>query len=522
MKLNVLLAAMLPLTALAAPVEKLAVPRVFSDHAVLQKSARTPVWGWAPAGEEVAVELKGTPASAKATTGAEGNWRVDLDLSAVGEGPFELVITGASGSVTLTDILVGEVWLFSGQSNMRFHLARGTGGEADAAQASDPQLRLLSVGLKISNEPVHDIKQRWTTCDPKTAGEFSAVGYYVGRELRKSVKGPVGLVSICWAGSPIEAWMSPAALAGDPDFLPITEKWAKRVAEYPAKKAEWEANKVELLAKWEADAAAAKAAGQREPVKPGGPNGGPDSLDTPSGLYHGEILAFAPYAMRGVVWYQGEQNSGRGFQYRKLLPALIADWRGLWNQGEFPFIIIGIPNFGKVKPDPGFSMWAELREAQAMADASVPGTELVCTIDLGEDGDVHPKDKRSVGLRAARVIEKQVYQVTTAEVFGPVFREMSVENGAIRVKFNHAEGLKAKDGGPLKEFAISGADRKFAWAEAVIEGDTVLLRSEKVPNPVAARYNWADAPHGNLYNAADLPAAPFRTDDFPAQSRDSK
>ncbi len=514
----------LPAAEAVSPV--LQVPRVFSDHAVLQKGPRTPVFGWGVPGETVTAALAGSAAEPRTSTvGKDGRWQVELDLSNTGEGPFRLEISSPGARVVLEDILVGEVWLFSGQSNMRFHLSRSTGGQEDAAQAADPQLRLLSVGLKVSETPVYDFKERWAAATPETAGTFSAVGYYVGRELRKSVKGPIGLVSISWAGTTIEAWMSRAALAGDPDFQPILQKWNQREAEYPAKKAEWDATKETRLAAWEVEAAKAKAEGKPEPLKPGPPPAGPDSLDRPSGLYHGEILAFAPYAIRGVVWYQGEQNSGRGFQYRKLLPALIADWRKLWGAEEMPFVIIGMPNYGKPQADPRFSLWAELREAQALADRNVPGTELVVTIDLGEDADVHPKDKKSVGLRAARIMEKEIYKLPSmkeVEVFGPTCRGMDMEGDAARIRLAHAEGLKTRDGGKVAGIAIAGADRTFVWADAEIQGTDLVVRSEKVRSPVAVRYNWADAPHGNLVNAAGLPAAPFRTDDFPAQTRDVK
>jgi sialate O-acetylesterase len=223
-----------------------------------------------------------------------------------------------------------------------------------------------------------------------------------------------------------------------------------------------------------------------------------------------------------VVWYQGEQNTGRGFQYRKLLPALIQDWRSLWKQGDFPFLIVQLPNFGKVKPDPTFSLWAELREAQTMALA-VPNTFLAVTIDVGEDADVHPKDKKTVGQRLARIAAKNIDKLPLVEhVHGPTFKAMKVEGDAVRIEFEHAQGLKTKDGKAPTDFAICGADRKFVWADAAIDGESVIVRAAKVLNPVAIRYAWADAPHGNLYNADNLPAAPFRTDDFPTASRNNR
>lgn len=495
-----------------------ALPRIFSDHAVLQRGARTPVWGTARPGEAVRVEVAG--AAGSATADAAGTWTVRLDLQKVGEGPFELTASG-DNRVVLRDILIGEVWLCSGQSNMRFHLARSAGGPEAAARAGDPGLRLLSVGLKVSETPEKDIKQRWSVCDSTSAAEFSAVGYYFGQELRRSLKTPVGLVSVSWAGSCIEAWMSPQALASDPDFLPISARWKQKLAEYPAKKEAFEKNREALLAAWQAEAAKAKAEGKPEPLKPG-PGPGPGSLDTPSGLFQGEIMPVAPYGLRGVLWYQGEQNSGRGVQYRKLLPALIADWRRLWCQGDFPFLVVQLPNYGKPKTQPASSLWAELREAQAMALA-VTNTALVVTIDVGEEADVHPKDKKTVGVRAADVAAGEVYALKPErDVYGPMFKSAAPEADAIRVAFAHASGLKTRDGLKPTDFAIAGSDRHFVWADATIEGESVVLRAAGVKRPTAVRYDWADAPHGNLCNGAGLPAAPFRTDSYPEASRSSR
>lgn len=495
-----------------------ALPRLFSDHAVLQRSAGTPVWGTARPGETVSVAL--SDAAGTATADATGAWLVRLDLRRLGDGPFDLTVA-AGNRIVLRDILVGDVWLCSGQSNMRFHLSRATGGPEDAAQANDPGLRLLSVGLKVSETPERDIKQRWTLCDATNAAEFSAVGYYFGRELRRTVKRPIGLISASWAGSCIEAWMSPKALKSDPDFAPILARWEQKKADYPAKKAAFEKNKEALLAAWQAEAAKAKAEGKPEPLKPG-PGPGPGSLDTPSGLFLGEIVPIAPYGLRGVVWYQGEQNSGRGVQYRKLLPALIADWRELWRQGDFPFLIVQLPNYGKVKPEPANSLWAELREAQAQALA-VTNTALAVTIDVGEEGDVHPKDKKTVGLRLAHIAASEYEGVRLdRDVYGPTLRSTSAEGDALRVTFSHAEGLKTRDGLKPSDFAIAGDDRHFAWADATIDGQSVVLRAAGIKRPTAVRYDWADAPHGNLCNGAGLPAAPFRTDRYSEMSRSSR
>ncbi len=510
--LTLLTAAWLAVAAAAAET-KLTVPRVFSHGAVLQRSERVPVWGTAKAGAPVTVTFAGK--SAETAAQPDGKWAVRLDLASVAKGPFELSIRSGGDACTLTNILVGEVWLCSGQSNMRFHLSRATGGPDEAAAARDPELRLLSVGLQASETPAADIRERWTACTPETAGDFSAIGYYVGRDLRARLGVPVGVICAAWAGSCIEAWMPRATLASDEDFAPILKRWDKKVADFPAQQAAFETNKAARLAEWAAACAKAQKEGRPEPLKPGPGAGYKGSLDTPAGMYNGSILPLAPYALRGVVWYQGEQNTGRGFQYRKLLPALIRDWRKLWDRGDFPFVVVQLPNFGKVQDKPRFSLMADTREAQALAAATVTNTHLAVSIDLGEDADVHPKEKRTLGQRIARIIAREVYALSVeGDIYGPAYTRMSAEPGGLRIHFVHAQGLKAGDGKPLSEFAIAGADKNFVWAEAVIEGDTVLVRSPKVAAPEAVRYDWADAPHGNLRNADNLPAAPFRTDDF--------
>lgn len=489
---------------------------IFSDHAVLQRAERVPVWGTAAPGEKIALRIGNT--SARATAQADGSWKTFLNLQTEKEGPFDLTVEGEGNKVVLTDILIGEVWLCAGQSNMRFHLAKSTGGEAEAAVANHPKIRLLSVGLNVADQPVNRLREKWTVCDPQTAATFSAVGYYAGKTLQQNLNVPVGLISISWAGTMIETWMSPQALASDPDFKPITDRWAKKEAEYPEKSAAYEKNKDALMSAWRQQAEEAKAKGLREPFPPVAPPG-PLSLERPSGLYYGEISPVAPYRLGGVLWYQGEQNVGRAFQYRKLLPAFIADWRDLWNQPDLPFVIIQLPNFGKPESQPRSNNFAELREAQSLTASTVPRTALVVTIDAGEEKDIHPKDKKTVGVRAGRLIAKEFYRAPlSGDVRGPTFASATVKADSLRVCFDHATGLKTRDGQPPTDFAIAGADGRFAWADAVIEGDTVVLKAASVPVPATVRYNWATAPHGNLCNSDDLPAAPFRSDTFRAST----
>ena len=294
------------------------------------------------------------------------------------------------------------------------------------------------------------------------------------------------------------------------------------MVDYPALKSAFDQNQATLLADWEKAAEKAKAEGTREPLRPVPPPG-PGSLETPSGLFNGELAPVIPYGIKGVLWYQGEQNVGRAYQYRKLLPALIADWRGRGNQGDFPFVVIQLPNVGKPETQPRSNNFAELREAQALAAANVPNVSLVVTIDAGEEGNIHPKDKKTVGERAGHLIAKDIYHAAIPEeVHGPVFKELKVEGATIRIHFDHAIGLKTRDGQPPTDFAISGADGRFVWAQATIDGETVVLRVPKIDAPTMVRYDWATAPHGNLCNGDGLPAAPFRTDSLPVSTQEVK
>ena len=492
------------------------VSGIFSDHAVLQRAEQVPIWGTANPREKISLRI-GT-ASARATAQADGTWTAFLNLQTEKEGPLELSVEGESNQIVLTDILIGEVWICSGQSNMRFHLTESTGGKKEAARAANPKIRLLSLGVNVADHPITQLREKWTACDPKTAGDFSAVGYYAGKTLQQNLNVPVGLISISWAGTCIEAWMSPRALASIPDFKPITDRWAQKEADYPAKKAAYDQNKDALMAAWHQQLEEAKAKGIREPFPPVAPPG-PLSLERPSGLYHGEISPVAPYRIGGVLWYQGEQNVGRAFQYRKLLPALIADWRALWNQGDFPFVIIQLPNFGKPEAQPRSNNFAELREGQALAAANVPNSALVVTIDAGEEANIHPKDKLTVGVRAGRLIAKDFYRAPIPEdVHGPTLAAVTVAGSTLRVRFDHAAGLKTRDGKPPTDLAIAGTDARYVWADATIDGDTVVLKSPSVPAPTTVRYDWATAPHGNLCNGDGLPAAPFRTDTLRAST----
>jgi len=460
---------------LASAEVKLASP--FGDHMVLQRDRPAPVWGQAAPGERVTVTLGAQQAAA--TAGRDGRWKVSLPALPAG-GPHTLTVAGKK-TVTVSDVLVGEVWLASGQSNMHFALERTTNGAQEVAGADVPTLRFFQVAQAMTVEPQSTCQGRWAVCSPATAGAFSGVAYFFARDLQRRLGVPVGILQATWSGSPIQPLMDPAALAGNPAFRPLREHLAR------AKK----------------DASLLEAE---------------DWPSVPSSVYNAMVHPLIPYALRGAIWYQGEGNVGEAYRYRTFFPALIQGWRRAWGQGDFPFLFVQLVNVGPPpSPEgPGESERAELREAQATA-LSLPNTGMAVAIDLGEGRDPHPPNKRDVGRRLALLAGHAVYGWED-EYSGPVYRSMQIKGNAVRLRFDHAaDGMFAK-GGKLTGFGVAGADRHFLWADAALEGDAVVVSSPKVPVPVAVRYAWGENPPCTLYNAAGLPAAPFRTDDWPGET----
>jgi sialate O-acetylesterase len=577
-----------------------------------------------------------------------------------------LTIKGTN-TLTFNNVLVGEVWVCSGQSNMEWPLAQATGGMQAAAEANYPELRLFTVQKKTSDAPLDDVQGHWVVASPQSVPNFSAVGFFFGRELLQKLKVPVGLIHSSWGGTPAEAWTSNAMLVSVPELKPILERYERERndesagRDFAQRMAEWErantyqdpGNKGEALGyaaptldltdwqqmtlpqQWEAaglnidgavwfrrevDVPAAWAGrdlvlslgplddfdttyfngtqvgatgaenpnayatarrytvpgalvhagrntiavrvfdrsggggfsavpGQMTLAPPGAQSkdavtlegpwaykvevefkplhpdyslmptqpSGPNNQNSPSVLYNAMLAPLTPYAIRGVIWYQGESNAGRAYQYRTLFPALIRDWRAAWGEGDFPFYFVQLPNWQPVKPEPSESEWAELREAQLMTMQSLPRTGMAVAIDLGDPAELHPRNKLPVALRLARWAFADTYGQKLEES-GPLYRAYTIEGDKVRVRFTHAAGLQTMPSdkpAPLKGFAIASADHKFVWADARIEGDAVVVWSKQVARPVAVRYDWADSPDGNLYNSAGLPAAPFRTDDWP-------
>ena len=623
---------------------------LFSDHAVIQRNIEAPVWGWADPGGAVTVEFAGKTVRTRAA--ADGKWLVRLGPFSAG-GPYTLTVrTNDGNSATAKDVLIGDVWICSGQSNMEMGIKLVRNAEEEIANARYSGLRLFTVPKKIALEPVDLVEATWEKCTPETVAEdgwggFSAVAYFFGRDLYKTLKTPIGLIHTSWGGTIAEAWTSGKALSklddfrdalaslkeataalrsGKDKFEELMDRWWRKNdpgsrnglgwADPSLDDSAWK--KMNLPGPWEEGGlgafdgivwfrkkirlteseAGAKAllslgaiddrdttwlngvkvgalniwnaprryripagllkAGVNviavRAVDTGGPGGftsKPEKLflkignktiplagewlyrastpiaettppperigkspNVPTVLFNGMIAPLIPYAVKGAIWYQGESNAGRPYQYRKLLPTLITDWRGRFGVGEFPFLVVQLANFMARQKEPVEPGWAYLREAQLLTALRLRNVGLAVTIDIGEARDIHPKNKQDVGRRLALAALALAYG-RDLEYSGPIYKKMQVEGNKIRLFFDHVDGgLVARGGGKLKGFAVAGKDRKFFWADAEIDGRTVVVSSPEVPEPAAVRYAWANNPVCNLYNEVGLPASPFRTDDW--------
>ncbi len=477
------------------------LPGIFSDNMVLQQSAPVPVWGWAEEGESVTVEFRGDRVR---TTAKGGKWTVKLSELKAG-GPDTLTVSGKN-RIELKNVLVGEVWICSGQSNMEWPFSRSYEPATDIAGSANPMIRLYTVPKLKADQPVDDIKARWVECNPQTTPNFSAVAYYFGRDLQKALGVPVGLIHTSWGGSPAEVWMSQRALESDRDYKKsILDGYAESMNRYQAALTQFEAEQAELKKQ-------GKTSDKKPPGKPGW---------KPTELYNGMIAPLIPFAIKGAIWYQGESNAGRAHQYRSLYPDMIRNWRHDWKQGNLTFLAVQLAPFQKIKDQPGDSSWAELREAQLYATKSLPKVGMAVITDVGEENDIHPKKKAPVGARLALAARGIAYG-QKIEYSGPSYRLLVVKGNAATLQFDHVgAGLEAR-GGDLTGFTIAGQDQKFVRAKAEIIGDTIVVTSPEVPNPLAVRFGWADYPVVNLWNRDGLPASPFRTDRFPMITQPKK
>jgi sialate O-acetylesterase len=503
---------------LALPVRADVMPAsLFQDHAVLQQGCAVPVWGTAAPGENITVTYTegATVQSVSATAGANGRWRADLPALAASSRPGTLAFAG-NNTVTLNDILVGEVWLCSGQSNMEFVVKWASNAQKEIATADHPLIRHFAVPKASSPNPSSTVKSEWKVCSPASAPDFTAVGYYFARELQQKLGVPVGLLNSSYGGTPVESWMSEAALKSDPAFAPVLERMAQMAAEWPETLAKYRAD----AEAWQKGEAAAKAAGQKwETPKPRYPMA-PGHPFTPMVEYNAMIHPLVPYALRGAIWYQGEANVSRASEYRALFSGLIAQWRGEWGQGDFPFYFVQLANFKA--DDPQGTAWPSLREAQAQT-LKVPNTGMAVAIDIGNSGNIHPGNKQEVGRRLARLALCRTYGDKGVVDSGPAFVSSAVNAGppaTVRVQFSGlAAGLKNRNTAKPEAvlgFELAGEDKIFQAAEARIEdaaaGTVLVAAPDTVPVPVYVRYAWRNDPPNSLANSEDLPAPPFRTD----------
>lgn len=479
------------------------LPAVLGDHMVLQRERPIHLWGLSDPGESVSVSLNGSTQSA--TGDNQGHWSLYLPPLPAG-GPFQIQIA-ASNHITLNDVLVGDVWFASGQSNMEMPL-KGFAGSAvvknsaeEIRQANLPTMRVLIVSRKASPYPVTDIetKNGWSLCTPQAAPDFSAVAYFFGRAIATEQHVPIGLIQSDWGGTPAEAWTSLEGIAADSSLMPVFAARAQQIGK--------QAGAIEAVEMEKKADALARSRNQPLPSR----KWQPDLASwAPSWLFNGMVAPVLNYAIKGVIWYQGESNTAPDMAslYSRLFPAMIADWRSHWQLGDFPFLFVQISSF---KSD-NKGGWPLVRDAQRRT-LSVTNTGMAVSIDVGDPKNVHPADKQTVGARLALVARALAYH-ENLEYSGPAFRQVSVNGDTLRAWFNHAEGLTAQGGSPTG-FEIAGLDHRFFPATAHIEGDNVILTNASVSAPRFVRYGWADTPSVNLYNAAGLPASPFTSELVP-------
>jgi sialate O-acetylesterase len=466
------------------------LPSLFGSHMVLQRGQKDRIWGKADPGEEVTVTIDHQVKTAKA--GPDGKWLVTLDPMPAG-GPHTLTIVGEN-TITLGDILVGEVWLCSGQSNMEWPVASANDADLESRTADMPSIRLISVPKVGTQEPQDDFVGKWEVCTPETVKSFSAVGYFFGRQLSRTLDVPIGLIDDAWGGSACEAWVRRDVLAADSRYVALLDRWKK--IESGDQAAQGQPKNIKALL---------------------------SGNSRPGNIYNGVLKPTIGYGMRGVIWYQGESNASRAYQYRDLFPLMIQSWRDEWQIGDFPFYWVQLADYRAEKPEPAESDWAELREAQTMTLSRLPNTGQAVIIDLGEVQDIHPRNKQDVGKRLARWALARDYGIAVPYQ-SPTYKAMEKQGNKIVVSFDSVgAGLKPFDVPAPHGFAVAASDRKFVWAEAKLVGrDRVEVWASDVSDPVAVRYAWADNPVCNLYSREGLPVTPFRTDDWPGVTAESK
>lgn len=510
---------LLTLLAVSARAE-LKLPAIIGDNMVLQQKQANPLWGWDAPGTEVTVTFAGQTKKAKADD--KGKWTVKLDAVPANAKPATITIKGSS-TKELKNVLVGEVWICSGQSNMGFTVGGTWDSDLDIAQAKFPLIRLISVPQVGTQEIQDDFKGQWEECSPANVGPFTAVGYHFGRVLHEMLGVPVGLVDNAWGGSSCEAWVKRDLLEKDPRFASIIANWKNTEATFTQEAFDKQVadHKVKLDAWTKARVEAAKAKQMFTVQAPRAPQNPLTGQHRPGNLYAGVLHPTIGYGIKGVIWYQGESNASRAKEYGDLFPFMIEHWRKEWKQGDFPFYWVQLADFKPYQTEPVESDWAELREAQTRTMIKLSHAGQCVITDLGEANDIHPKNKRDVAERLVRWALVNDYGMKLP-YRSPELKNAKFDGGKALLTFDFApQGLRTVDTDEVKGFAICGEDKKWVWAKASIIGGSkkgtnqIEVSAEGVAKPVAVRYAWADNPVCNVFSAEGLPMTPFRTDDFP-------
>lgn len=462
---------------------QISLPTMFTDNMVIQQKSNNPIWGKAKPNSKVTVKTSWNNKEYIAESDKEGNWKTAIETPSAG-GPYTIKISNNRKSTELKNVMVGEVWICSGQSNMEWPVGdfgKVANYEEEIRNAKYPNIRLLQVEKNTSDQPLQEIKAAgngWQECSPETIDKFSATAYFFGRNLHENLDIPIGLINTSWGGTVAEAWTSEESLSQLPEFV-------ERIEDFNNKNY---AN------------------------DPGNPN-------HPTTLYNAMIAPIVPYGIKGAIWYQGESNDSRAYQYQTLFPLMISDWRTKWGY-DFPFYYVQLANFMEMNDEPVESNWAELREAQ-LKTLNLDNTGMAVIIDIGDAKDIHPKNKQDVGKRLALQALENTYNQNIVGS-GPIYQSYKIENGGIRIYFEENKSKLKVKGNEIKGFSIAGPDKKFYWADAKIENNEVVVSSPHVKFPMAVRYAWSNNPECNLYNDKDLPASPFRTDDWPGLTVNNK
>ena len=485
------------------------LPNIFSDNMVLQQGIPVQIWGWANAGETVNVTFLNQKKST--ITGKNGKWSLFLDELDYG-GPFELVVNGEENTIIYSNVLVGEVWVSSGQSNMEWSLSLTENAQKEIQQSYYPRVRIFNVRKNAQSVPAENVAGTWNECEPAYTSGFSAVAYFFGTELYHNLNVPIGLIDASWGGSSIEPWIDINVLRAQDDFKPIIEEWEQCLQEYNSMDSMLQFVKEYVSSVYESNIAKRHPRANRTeiPTRITLPENR-DCFSPPGGMYNGMISPIVPYKIKGVIWYQGESNVPRD-HYQKLFPALIKNWRTQWGLGEFPFFFAQLAPFGG-------NIWQEneaarLREAQFMTYRNVPNTGMAVTMDIGDVNDIHPRNKKEVGRRLALWALADTYNLKEIVKSGPLYKSMSIENNKIRINFDFAEGGLIEQNKGSGDFEIAGEDNVFVPATCEIKNDHVLISAKTIKKPIAVRYGWGNAAQPGLFNKEGLPASPFRTDDW--------